>query len=52
MDTIRLREELSEQFRALEELREMGLKYGVDMSKPASNAREAISSPIWATWLL
>ncbi|WP_320142932.1 formate C-acetyltransferase [uncultured Cohaesibacter sp.] len=42
MDTIRLREELSEQFRALEELREMGLKYGVDMSKPASNAREAI----------
>nr|WP_321982318.1 formate C-acetyltransferase [uncultured Cohaesibacter sp.] len=42
MDTIRLREELSEQFRALEELREMGLKYGVDMSKPATNAREAI----------
>jgi formate C-acetyltransferase len=42
MDTLRLREELSEQFRALEELREMGLKYGVDMSKPATNAREAI----------
>ncbi|WP_316862096.1 formate C-acetyltransferase [uncultured Cohaesibacter sp.] len=42
MDTIRLREELSEQYRALEELKEMGLKYGVDMSLPASNAREAI----------
>ena len=42
MDTLRLREELSEQFRALEELREMGLKYGIDMSKPATNAREAI----------
>ncbi|WP_244574414.1 formate C-acetyltransferase [Cohaesibacter sp. ES.047] len=42
MDTIRLREELSEQYRSLEELREMGLKYGIDMSKPATNAREAI----------
>ena len=42
MDTIRLREELSEQYRALDELREMGLKYGVDMGKPATNAREAI----------
>ncbi len=42
MNTIRTREELSEQYRALEELREMGLKYGIDMSQPASNAREAI----------
>ncbi|MFD0979454.1 formate C-acetyltransferase [Tropicimonas aquimaris] len=41
-ETLRLREELSEQYRALEELREMGLKYGVDMSKPAATAREAI----------
>ncbi|TLP44953.1 formate C-acetyltransferase [Cohaesibacter sp. CAU 1516] len=42
MNTIRTREELSEQYRALDELREMGLKYGIDMSQPASNAREAI----------
>lgn len=40
--TLRLREELQEQFRALEELREMGLKYDVDMSKPAISARDAI----------
>ena len=42
MDTLRLREELSEQYRALEELREMGLKYGIDMSQPAINAKDAI----------
>ena len=40
--TIRLREELSEQFRALDELREMGAKYGFDLARPAANAREAI----------
>jgi formate acetyltransferase 1 len=41
-EVIRLREELSEQFRALDELREMGAKYGCDLSRPAANAREAI----------
>ncbi len=41
-DVLRLREELSEQFRALDELREMGAKYGFDLSRPADNAREAI----------
>jgi len=40
--TIRLREELSEQFRALGELREMASKYGYDISRPAANAREAV----------
>jgi len=40
--TIRLREELSEQFRALGELVEMGAKYGCDLSRPAANAREAV----------
>ncbi|MEI2388152.1 formate C-acetyltransferase [Breoghania sp. JC706] len=40
--TIRAREELSEQFRALDELREMGAKYGFDLARPAANAREAI----------
>lgn len=39
---IRLREELTEQLRALEELKELGQIYGFDISKPASNAQEAI----------
>ncbi len=37
-----LREELTEQIRALEELKELGSIYGYDISKPASNAKEAI----------
>lgn len=41
-DVMRLREELSEQFRALDELHEMAAKYGCDISKPAVNAREAV----------
>ena len=39
---IRLREELSEQIRALSELKEMAAKYGFDISKPAANSQEAI----------
>ena len=39
---IRLREELAEQVRALQELKELGNIYGFDISKPASNAKEAI----------
>lgn len=39
---IRLREELSEQIRALGELKELGRIYGFDLAKPASNAKEAI----------
>ncbi len=41
-DVINLREELSEQIKALKELIEMGKEYGFDLSKPATNAREAI----------
>lgn len=41
-DNIRLREELSEQIRALKELIELGNIYGFDISKPAKNAKEAI----------
>ncbi len=41
-DNIRLREELSEQIRALAELKELGSIYGYDISKPATNAKEAI----------
>ena len=40
--TIRDREELSEQIKALAELKEMAKKYGYDISVPASNAKEAI----------
>jgi len=39
---IRLREEVSEQFRALDELKQMGAKYGFDLGRPAENAREAV----------
>ncbi len=39
---IRLREELSEQIRALKELKEMGKIYGFDISGPADNVQEAI----------
>ena len=41
-DIIRDREELSEQIRALGELKEMAAKYGFDISGPAKNAREAV----------
>lgn len=39
---IQLREELSEQIRALGELKEMGAIYGCDISRPAQNVQEAI----------
>ncbi len=39
---IRLREELAEQLRALDELLELGKIYGFDISRPAKNAKEAI----------
>lgn len=41
-DLIRLREELTEQIRALDEIKEMAASYGIDISKPASNAHEAV----------
>lgn len=40
--TIRLREELSEQHRALHELKAMAEMYGYDISKPATNFKEAV----------
>ena len=40
-ETIRLREEVSEQIKALNEIKSMALKYGFDISKPATNAKEA-----------
>lgn len=41
-NVIRDREEYSEQYRALKELKQMALSYGYDISKPATNAKEAI----------
>ncbi len=40
--TVRLREEMSEQIRALHELKELANMYGFDISKPATNVKEAI----------
>ncbi len=41
-DTIKLREELTEQINALAEIKEMGASYGFDLSKPAKDAKEAV----------
>ena len=41
-DTIRDREEISEQIRALKDLKTMAASYGIDISQPANNAQEAI----------
>ena len=41
-DTIRLREEISDQIKALQALKRMAESYGFDISKPATNSREAV----------
>ncbi|MCL1950077.1 MAG: formate C-acetyltransferase [Turicibacter sp.] len=41
-ENIRLREEINEQYRALEELKQMAASYGFDISVPAQTAQEAI----------
>jgi len=41
-ETVRLREEISEQYRALGDLKKMAASYGFDISGPAKNAQEAI----------
>ena len=41
-DTLRLREEMSEQIRAMGELKMMAMSYGFDISRPAETAQEAI----------
>lgn len=40
-EKIRLREEVSEQIRALEKMKNMALSYDIDISNPAKNAKEA-----------
>ncbi len=41
-EVIREREEIYEQVKALEDLKKMAMMYGIDISRPATNAREAI----------
>ncbi len=41
-ELIRIREEISMQYRALEEMKKMALSYGFDISKPAKNSFEAV----------
>ncbi len=41
-DLIRTREEISMQYRALEEMKKMAKSYGFDISKPAKNSFEAV----------
>ena len=41
-DIIRLREEISMQYKALEEIKKMALSYGYDISNPAKDAKEAV----------
>lgn len=43
-EKIRDREEISEQIKALNALKEMALSYGIDISLPATNAKEAIQA--------
>ena len=47
-DNIRNREELSEQIRALADLKKMAEIYGCDISKPATNVKEAIQATYFA----
>lgn len=41
-DIIRLREEVSEQIKALDEIKAMAESYGIDISRPAKNSKEAV----------
>jgi len=41
-ESMRTREELADQIKALNELKALGQRYGYDLSKPATNAKEAI----------
>ena len=41
-ENIRLREEVAEQIKALEEIKKMAMGYGFDISKPATTAHEAV----------
>ena len=42
LSVIQLREEVQEQIRALEQIKSMAMRYDIDVSKPATNAQDAI----------
>ena len=46
-DRIRLREEISEQIRALSKMKEMAASYGVDISKPAKKCERSCSGGLY-----
>ena len=41
-EDLRLREEISDQYKALKRIKEMAASYGFDISRPAENAKEAV----------
>lgn len=41
-ETLRRREEINDQYKALGQMKEMAASYGCDISAPATNAREAV----------
>lgn len=43
-ERIRLREEVAQQIKALREMKKMAARYGVDLSKPAADARQAVQA--------
>ncbi len=43
-DSIRAREEIKEQIKALFDMKSMASKYGIDITKPSSNALEAVQA--------
>lgn len=51
-DLIRLREEVAMQIRALDEIKAMALRYGFDISNPATNAKESYSMDLTLVILL
>jgi pyruvate-formate lyase len=51
-EKIRLREEVQEQIKALQELKQMAAAYGDDVSRPATNSREAVQVMVAVVLLL
>ena len=49
-DVIRMREEISQQLKALNEMKEMAKIYGYDISRPAKNAKRAVQWLYFGYW--
>lgn len=48
VEIIQIREEIAEQIKALKQIKEMAMSYGIDISQPAKTAREAIQAIYFA----